>query len=86
VKSTDACTRTTEAGVSELPATAKAEKGEQGGSMKPTMITEAEGGGGVEGGSAEVGQPDGAQKKITVVRVSRRRGYSPYTRYIIGIG
>jgi hypothetical protein len=27
-----------------------------------------------------------AQKKFTVIRVSRRRGYSPYTRYIIGIG
>jgi hypothetical protein len=64
--------------------------------MKPTMITEVEGGGvegggtegggGVEGGGAEVGQPDGAQKNFTVVRVSRRRGYSPYTRYIIGIG
>jgi hypothetical protein len=63
--------------------------------MKPTMITEVEGGGaeggvdgggGVEGGGAEVGQPDGAQIFFTVVRVSRRRGYSPYTWYIIGIG
>jgi hypothetical protein len=46
----------------------------------------AEGGGGVEGGGAKVGQPDGAKQNFTVIRVSRRRGYSPYTRYIIGIG
>jgi hypothetical protein len=44
------------------------------------------GGGGVEGGGAEVGQPNGVKKNFTVIRVSRRRGYSPYTRYIIGIG
>jgi hypothetical protein len=42
--------------------------------------------GGVEGGSAEVGQPDGAKPNFTVIRVSRQRGYSPYTRYIFGIG
>jgi hypothetical protein len=44
------------------------------------------GGGGVEGGGVEVGQPDGAKKNFTVIRVSHLRGYSPYTRYIIGIG
>jgi hypothetical protein len=45
----------------------------------------AEGGSGVEGGGAEVGQPDGAKENFTVIRVSCRRGYSSYTRYIIGI-
>jgi hypothetical protein len=44
-------------------------------------------GGGVEGvGGAEGGQHDGAKPKFTTIRVSRRRGYSSYTRYIIGIG
>jgi hypothetical protein len=50
------------------------------------------GGGGAEvgdniegGGGAEVGQSDGTKPNFTVIRVSRRRGYSPYTRYIIGI-
>jgi hypothetical protein len=53
---------------------------------------DAEVGGGGEGGGgsaevdgAEVGQPDGAKPNFTVIRVSRRRGYSPYTRYIFGI-
>jgi hypothetical protein len=46
-----------------------------------------EGGGGVEGGGgAELGQPDGAKWNFTAIRVSRRRGYSPYTRDIFGIG
>jgi hypothetical protein len=45
-----------------------------------------EGGGGIEGGSAEVGQPDGAKPNFTTIRVLHRRGYSPYIRYIIGIG
>jgi hypothetical protein len=44
-----------------------------------------EGGCDVEGGDIEVGQPDDAKPNFTVIRVSRRRGYSPYTRYIIGI-
>jgi hypothetical protein len=44
-----------------------------------------EGGGGVEGGGAEVGQPNDAKPNFTMIRVLRRRGYSPYTRYIIGI-
>jgi hypothetical protein len=43
-------------------------------------------GGGIEGGGAEVGQPDGAKSNFTAIRVSRRWGYSPYTRYIFGIG
>jgi hypothetical protein len=43
-------------------------------------------GSGVEGGGAEVGQPDGTKPNFTVIRVSRRRGYSPYTWYIFGIG
>jgi hypothetical protein len=43
-------------------------------------------GGGVEGGGTEVGQPDGKKPNFTVIRVSRRWGYSPYTRYIFGIG
>jgi hypothetical protein len=39
-------------------------------------------GGGVEGGGGtEVGQPDGAKLNFTTIRVSRRWGYSPYTRY-----
>jgi hypothetical protein len=38
-------------------------------------------GGGVGGGGAEVGQPDGAKPNFTAIRVSRRRGYSPYTRF-----
>jgi hypothetical protein len=46
----------------------------------------AEVGGGVEGGDAEVEQPDGAKPNFTVIRVSCRWGYSPYTRYIFGIG
>jgi hypothetical protein len=37
------------------------------------------GGGGIEGGGAKVGQPNGAKPNFTVIRVSRRRGYSPYT-------
>jgi hypothetical protein len=45
--------------------------------------------GGVEGGSptyeegggdVEVGQPDDAKPRDSAIRVSRRRGYSPYTR------
>jgi hypothetical protein len=45
------------------------------------------GGGGIEGGgSVEVGKPDGAKLNFTAIRVSCRRGYSPYTWYIIGIG
>jgi hypothetical protein len=45
--------------------------------------------GGVEGGSSayeeggdgtEVGQPDGAKPRDCAIRVSRQRGYSPYTR------
>jgi hypothetical protein len=43
-------------------------------------------GGGVEGGGAEIGQPDDTKPNFTVIRVLRRRGYSPYTRYIFGIG
>jgi hypothetical protein len=43
-----------------------------------------EGGGGIEGGKH--GQPDGANQNFTVIRVLRRWGYSPYTRYVIGIG
>jgi hypothetical protein len=43
-------------------------------------------GGGIEGGGVEVGQPDGAKQNFTVIRVSHRWGYSPYTRYIFGIG
>jgi hypothetical protein len=43
-----------------------------------------EGGGGTEGG--KLGQSDGANQNFTVIRVSHRRGYSPYTRYVIGIG
>jgi hypothetical protein len=47
----------------------------------------AEVGGNIEGGGgAEVGQPDDAKPNFTVISISRRRGYSPYTRYIIGIG
>jgi hypothetical protein len=46
----------------------------------------AEVGSGIEGGGAEVGQPDGVKPNFTVIRVSRRRGYSPYTRYIFCIG
>jgi hypothetical protein len=42
-------------------------------------------GGGVEGGGAEVGQPDGAKLNFTTIRVSCRRGYSPYTQHILGI-
>jgi hypothetical protein len=66
----------------------------QQGAWKSNSLTEVEGGGaeggvegggGIEGGDTEVGQPDGTQKNFTVVRVSRRRGYSLYTRYIIGI-
>jgi hypothetical protein len=38
------------------------------------------------GRRVEDGQPDGAKANFTAIRVSRRRGYSPYTRYIIGIG
>jgi hypothetical protein len=41
---------------------------------------------GIEGGGAEVGQPNGAKPNFTMIRVSCRWGYSPYTRYIIGIG
>jgi hypothetical protein len=41
---------------------------------------------GIEGGGAEVGQLDGVKPNFTAIRVSRRWGYSPYTRYIIGIG
>jgi hypothetical protein len=44
------------------------------------------GGGSVEGGGAEVGQPGGLKPNFTMIRVSRRQGYSPYTRYIFGIG
>jgi hypothetical protein len=40
-----------------------------------------EGGGGAEGG--KLGQPNGANQNFTVIRVSRRWGYSPYTRYVI---
>jgi hypothetical protein len=54
--------------------------------LELTGARAVEGGGGVEGGDAEVGQPDGTKKFFTVIRVSRRRGYSPYTQYIIGIG
>jgi hypothetical protein len=43
-----------------------------------------EGGGDIEGG--KLGQPNGANQNFTVIRVSRRWGYSPYTRYVIGIG
>jgi hypothetical protein len=43
-----------------------------------------EGGGSAEGG--KLGQPNGTNQNFTVIGVSRRRGYSPYTRYIIGIG
>jgi hypothetical protein len=43
-------------------------------------------GGGGEGGGGEVGQHDGAKPNVTTIRVSRRRGYSPYTWYIFGIG
>jgi hypothetical protein len=43
-----------------------------------------EGGGGAEGG--KLGQPDAANQNFTTIRVSRQRGYSPYTRYVIGIG
>jgi hypothetical protein len=46
----------------------------------------AEVGGGVEGGGVEVGQPDGTKPNFTAIRVSRRRGYSPYTRYNFCIG
>jgi hypothetical protein len=42
------------------------------------------GGGGVEGG--KIGQPDDTKPNFTAIRVSRWRGYSPYTRYIISIG
>jgi hypothetical protein len=42
-----------------------------------------EGGGGVEGG--KLGQPDGTNPNFTVIKVSCRWGYSPYTRYVIGI-
>jgi hypothetical protein len=42
--------------------------------------------GGVEGGGVEVGQPDSAKPNFTVIRVSRRQGYSPYTRYMFCIG
>jgi hypothetical protein len=42
--------------------------------------------GGIEVGGAKVGQPDGAKPNFTAIRVLRRRGYSPYTRYIFGIG
>jgi hypothetical protein len=42
----------------------------------------AEVGGGINGGGdAEVGQPDGAKPNFTMIRVLRRWGYSPYTRY-----
>jgi hypothetical protein len=42
----------------------------------------AEVGGGVEGGGdIEVGQPDGAKPNFTMIRVSCRWGYFPYTRY-----
>jgi hypothetical protein len=41
--------------------------------------------GSIEGGDAEVGQPDSGKPNFTVIRVLRRRGYSPYTRYIFGI-
>jgi hypothetical protein len=44
-----------------------------------------EGGGGIEGGGAKVGQPDNTKPNFTTIRVSHRWGYSPYTRYIIGI-
>jgi hypothetical protein len=44
-------------------------------------------GDGIEGGGGtEVGQPDGTKLNFTMIRVSCRWGYSPYTRYIIGIG
>jgi hypothetical protein len=43
-------------------------------------------GGGVEGGGAEIRQPDDTKPNFTVIRVLHRRGYSPYTRYIFGIG
>jgi hypothetical protein len=43
-------------------------------------------GGGVEGGCVEVGQSDSAKPNFTVIRVSRRQGYSPYTRYMFCIG
>jgi hypothetical protein len=32
------------------------------------------------GGDAKVGQPDGAKPRDSAIRVSRWRGYSPYTR------
>jgi hypothetical protein len=32
------------------------------------------------GGGAEVGQPDGAKPRDSAIKVSRRWGYSPYTR------
>jgi hypothetical protein len=42
----------------------------------------AEVGGDVEGGGgAEVGQPDGAKPNFTMIRVSCRWGYFPYTWY-----
>jgi hypothetical protein len=43
-----------------------------------------EGGGSTEG--EKLGQPNGTNQNFTVIRVSRRWGYSPYTRYVIGIG
>jgi hypothetical protein len=43
-----------------------------------------EGGGGTEG--EKHGQPDGANQNFTTIRVSRQRGYSSYTQYVIGIG
>jgi hypothetical protein len=55
------------------------------------MLTEAarrrwhdvEGGDGAEG--RKLGQPDGANQNFTAIKVLRQRGYSPYTRYVIGI-
>jgi hypothetical protein len=42
-------------------------------------------GGGGEGGDAEVGQPDGAKPNFTVIRVSRRQGYSPYSTFLVSV-
>jgi hypothetical protein len=55
---------------------------EVGGGVKGGSV---EIGGGIEGGGAEVGQRDGVKSNFTMVRVSHRRGYSPYTRYIFSI-
>jgi hypothetical protein len=65
--------------------------GVEGGGGGAEVEGGVEGGSGVEGGCSEggstkVGQPDGAKPYFATIRVSRRRGYSPYTRYIFGIG